>query len=187
MAASSRSDDAGCGRPSARRGETRVTSQQGASPLRDAPYMTRSSPSARRSSGATPGAVVHASHCWGRPALRRRPLSLEYYRSTPGQQPTSGASGAMVAKPVRHGSAAWLAKSTATGRRQGQRQAKASPPESGLHIQRQELCAFVRGDGSPPLAGMRARLGAQQSSGTRRQAVEEALTIRLVEYASWRP
>ena len=81
-----------------------------------------SSRSARRSAGATPGAVVRANHCWGRPALRRRrlparrePLSLEYYGSTPGQQPTPGASGAMVAQPVRHGSAAWLAKSTATG------------------------------------------------------------------------
>ena len=56
MAAPSRSHEDGCGRPSARSGETRVTSQQSASPRRDAPYMTRSS--RRRSSGATPGAVV---------------------------------------------------------------------------------------------------------------------------------
>ena len=65
----------------------------------------------------------------------------------------------MVAQLVHHGSAAWLAMSTAMGRRKGQRQAKASP-ESDLHIQWQELCALVRGDGSQPLAGMRARLGA---------------------------
>ena len=88
MAAPSRSDEAGCAYPPC---ETKVTSQQSAAPRRDAPYMTRSN--RRRSSGATPGAVVRDA----------------------------------------------------------------------------------RKNGSQPLAGMRAPLGAQQGSGTRRQAAEEAL------------
>ena len=81
------------------------------------------------------------------------------------QQSTSGTGGAVVADLVNQGSATGLA----AGCCQRQRQAKASP-EGELHVQRQELRAFVCG----------ARLGAQQGAGTRRRAAEDALAIGSV-------
>ena len=63
IAAPSRSRLPGCTLPSARKGDTSVTSQHSASPRLVAPYKTKSS--RRRSSAGIPGAVVCTSQCWG--------------------------------------------------------------------------------------------------------------------------
>ena len=119
--------------------------------------MTKSS--RRRSSAATPGAVVFASHCCGttRPSgpIASRTTWIQARSSTKPQRASS---------PVRGHAMAWFPRLSTRARqpaRDGQRQTHAAP-ERKVHQIRRRCRGRVSRDGGKPSLCMWACLGAQQ-------------------------
>ena len=139
------------GLPSRRTKDTSVAAQHRASPRAAAPSMTKSS--RRRSSAATLGAVVFASHCCGatRPSgpIASRTTWIHARSSTKPRRASSPACHGMVPKVVDEGAAAWRAVSATPCSFDGQRQTHAAP-ERKMHQIRRKRRGRVSRDGQPP-------------------------------------
>ena len=145
IAAPSRSRLPGCGIPSARRGDTSVTSQHSASPRLVAPYKTKSrrrpivGRDPRRGGVQKPLLRHNAAFSANRLASDPHPRALEEWGSSR-QQATAGACSTVIPELIDAG---------ATG--EGEAQASAQSDE---HFGWRERTGCVCGDGTEPFASV---------------------------------